>query len=110
MNTNNDVLMDNSNIGRNSSPAKLDSSIESPISPFKMDNLQELINTTQPNVEIIQESETRITLQGNFISKSGTDDLEYFIGLRLISASFPFNNKLERRTYQKPKMITCENS
>ncbi|MCW5319251.1 hypothetical protein GTQ43_38395 [Nostoc sp. KVJ3] len=64
MNTNNDVLMDNYNIGRNSSPAKLDSSIGSPISPFKMDNLQELINTIQPNVEITQESETRITLQG----------------------------------------------
>ncbi|RCJ32364.1 hypothetical protein A6V25_35160 [Nostoc sp. ATCC 53789] len=75
-----------------------------------MDNLQELINKIQPNIEIIQESETKITLQGNFISKSGTDDLKYFISLRLISASFTFNNKLERRTYQKPKMITCENS
>ncbi|ODG97985.1 hypothetical protein A4S05_00795 [Nostoc sp. KVJ20] len=75
-----------------------------------MDNLQELINKIQPNIEIIQQSETKITLQGNFISKSGTDDLEYFISLRLISASFAFNNKLERRTYQKPKIITCENS
>ncbi|WP_375515838.1 hypothetical protein, partial [uncultured Nostoc sp.] len=62
-----------------------------------MDNLQELINTIQPNVKITLESETRITLQGNLISKSGTDDLEYFIGLRLISASFPFNNKQGKR-------------
>ncbi|OYE00037.1 hypothetical protein CDG79_37455 [Nostoc sp. 'Peltigera membranacea cyanobiont' 232] len=67
MNTNNDVLTDNSNIRINSSPAKLDSSIGSPTSPIKMDNLQELINTIQPNVKITLESETRITLQGNFI-------------------------------------------
>jgi hypothetical protein len=50
-------------------------------------SMLEMVKVIQPNVEIIKHSGNKITLRGKFISRTGTDDLEYFTEWRLQSAS-----------------------
>ncbi|BCL39785.1 hypothetical protein [Nostoc sp. MS1] len=67
----------------------------------EMHGFIEIIKEVQPSVEIVQQSDTKITLKGKFVSRTGTDDIEYFTQLRLMSASF--SGEKERRTYVLPR-------
>lgn len=66
-----------------------------------MESIVQVIKEIQPDVEILQQSDTRVTLKGKFVSRTGTDDIEYFTPLRLMSASF--SGEKEHCTYVLPK-------
>jgi len=55
------------------------------------------LKTIQPNVQVIEEGENKIRLKGKFISRTGTDDIEYFTRWKLQSASIRGGE--EYRTY-----------
>ncbi|HEY9804539.1 MAG TPA: hypothetical protein V6D25_29675 [Leptolyngbyaceae cyanobacterium] len=66
-----------------------------------MNSIVEVVKQIQLNVEIIEQSDTKVILKGEFVSRTGTDDIEYFTQLRLMSASLREGEK--RRTYVLPR-------
>ncbi len=61
------------------------------------EDIKQVVKVIQPFVEIVRESDYSLTLEGKFISMSGTDDITYFTGWGLQSASF--GTQKQRRTY-----------
>lgn len=67
-----------------------------------LESIVEIIKEIQPSVEIVQQSDTKIPLKGKLVSRTGTDDIEYFTPLRLMSASISSGEK-ECCTYVLPR-------